>query len=259
MKKPRLSAPLVFGLTAFALILVLTLAWSKVSPWTSYPVALLSKVALEQGAPIWVRKVEASPGKMVVQTRISMPDRDAAGRLADVEIESDPGRYAYGLPVFLALLIAARDRHRWARGIAGYLLLLPAQAFSATLFILMQMVLFTKVDMRLLQIDSLQLNAIVYGFQLGSLVVPTLVPVGLWLWLDREFFRDVILRGWKVDAVANNAAIAAAEAAAQEAARLEVIARAQEAAARAAEQHDPAGRAQAAVSASASAALPSRK
>ena len=210
-------------------------------------------------APMWVRSVDNSPGKLVVQTRLALPERDATGQLADVEIEFDPGRYAYGFPVFLALLLAARDRHRWARGVAGYLLMLPAQAFSATMFILMQMVLFTQVNIRLLQIDNVQLNAIIYGFQLGSLVVPTLVPVGLWLWLDREFFRDVILRGWKVDAVANNAAIAAAKVAEEEAARKQVIERAQAAAAKVAEQHKSAARASPDVSANASAALPPRK
>lgn len=249
---------MAFGVAAFVLIIVLTLGWTKVSPWTSYPVALLSKVALEQGAPIWVRKVETSPGKMVVQTRIAMPDRDAAGRLADLELETDPGRYAYGLPVFLALLLAARDRHRWAKGIAGYLLLLPAQAFSASLFILMQIVLFTKIELRLLQIDSWQLNAIVYGFQLGTLVVPTLVPIALWLWLDREFFSNVILRGWKRDAPALRAAADAAAAAEAERVRLETIARAKETAAQAAAQHRPAGRGAPEVSSSASAALPPR-
>ena len=36
---------------------------------------------------------------------------------------------------------------------------------------------------------------------LGQLVLPTLVPIMLWLWLDRRFVEDVLVRGWR-DAMA---------------------------------------------------------
>ena len=36
-----------------------------------------------------------------------------------------------------------------------------------------------------------------FGFQLGSLVLPTLVPFLLWLWLDRQFVNDVLVEAWK--------------------------------------------------------------
>ena len=48
----RRPSPLVtFVLSAFGWIIVLTALWSQVSPWTSYPVGVLSHIALEQGAP----------------------------------------------------------------------------------------------------------------------------------------------------------------------------------------------------------------
>ncbi len=39
----------------------------------------------------------------------------------------NPARYAYGLPIFLALLLAARGPRRLMRGVVGYLVLLPAR------------------------------------------------------------------------------------------------------------------------------------
>lgn len=195
MRRP--SALTVFSISALAWLIALTLVWTKVSPWTSYPVSVLTHLALEQGAPMWVRNVQKSPGQMQVQTTVAMPVLDAGGRLGEIDVELDPGRYAYGLPIFLALLLAARGQKRLSKSLAGYLLLLPAQAFSATMYVLMQVVLYAQGSAGVLRVDHWQVESIVYGYQLGSLVVPTLTPIILWLWLDRKFFSEVIVRGWQ--------------------------------------------------------------
>ena len=198
----RLSAPVMFGLSAFAWIVVLTLAWTKVSPWTSYPVGKLTQFALEQSAPVWVRSVRVQPGHVEADSSIAMPVPSAGGRLAEATVESDPGRYAYGLPVFLALLLAARGRRRMARGLAGYLLLLPAQTFSASMFLLMQIVLYAQTRAQVLGVPGWQVEAIVYAYQMGALVVPTLAPIMLWLWLDRQFVAEVLVPGWRGESAA---------------------------------------------------------
>ena len=41
------------------------------------------------------------------------------------------------------------------------------------------------------------MEIIVYGYQVGALVLPTLVPILLWLWLDSRFVNDVLVRGWR--------------------------------------------------------------
>lgn len=177
-------------------MVVLTLVWSKVSPWTSWPVAELSQVVLEQTAPMWVRSAHNEFGKMEVETTVEMPVQDAGGRLASIVVEADPGRYAYGLPIFLALLFAVRLRGRSGHALLGYLLLLPAQAFSLTMFVLIQIVLYAKLSAEVLKVPHWQIEAIVYGYQVGTLVIPTLVPIMLWLWVEREFFFKVVAPGW---------------------------------------------------------------
>ena len=193
----RLSPLTIFVLSAFGWILALTALWSVVSAWTSYPVGVLSHIALEQGAPMWVRQVHLSPDSMEVDTAISVPVPEAGGRRGEITIDVSPARYAYGLPIFLALVLAARGRARVRRMAAGYVLLLPFQAFSLTMSALMQMVLAAQADIRLLRIAQWQMEAIVYGYQLGSLVLPSLVPILLWLWMDRKFVNDVLIRSWR--------------------------------------------------------------
>ncbi|MBP7544342.1 MAG: hypothetical protein KA749_02370 [Acidovorax sp.] len=195
MRRP--SALTIFVLSAFGWIVALTLLWSQVSAWTSYPVGVLSHIALEQGAPMWVREVRLKPGVMDVDTRVAIPVPSAGGRRAEVTIDVNPARYAYGLPIFLALLLAARGPRRLMRGVVGYLVLLPAQAFSLSMYALMQLVLAAQVNARLLRIAPWQLELLVYGYQVGSLVVPTLAPILVWLWLDRQFVAKVVVPAWK--------------------------------------------------------------
>ena len=195
MRRP--SALTIFVLSAFGWIVVLTLAWSQVSAWTSYPVGVLSHIALEQGAPMWVRQVHLRPGAMEVDTAIEVPVAQAGGQRGEITIEASPGRYAYGLPIFLALLLAARGPGRVVRAVAGYVLLLPFQALSLTMYSLMQILLAAQLNLRFLRISQWQMEIIVYGYQVGALVLPTLVPILLWLWLDSRFVNDVLVRGWR--------------------------------------------------------------
>lgn len=150
---------------------------------------------------MWVRAVHTRPGSIEVDTTIEVAVPQAGGRMAEITLDADPGRYAYGLPIFLALLLAARvvgkSDGRWPRALAGYLLLLPAQVFSLVMYLLMQMILSVQLNTRALRVDPWQLEAIIYGYQLGVLVLPTLVPIAIWLWLDQQFVQFYIVRGWK--------------------------------------------------------------
>nr|WP_289623452.1 exosortase H-associated membrane protein [Paracidovorax cattleyae] len=80
---------------------------------------------------------------------------------------------------------------------AGYALLLPLQAFSLCMQLLMQLLLTAQFDVRALRVAQWQMEALVYGYQLGSLVVPTLAPILVWLWLDRAFVNEVVIGAWK--------------------------------------------------------------
>lgn len=193
----RSSTLAVFVLSALGWMVALTLLWTQVSRWTSYPVGALAHIALEQGAPMWVRSVQHSVGAMEVDTTIAVSIPEAGHRLAEITVDANPARYAYGLPMLIALLLAARGPRRLPRALGGYVLLLPVQAFSLTMYVLMQMVLYAQASARMLRVEPWQVEAIVYGYQIGSLVLPTLAPILLWLWLDRQFFADVVVRGWR--------------------------------------------------------------
>jgi len=187
----------VFFTTALVLFLTLILLWMPVSKWTSYPTGWLTHLVLDQGARYWVRTVHTEPGRIEVETRIAikMAGSNPNQGVAELVAEANPARYAYGLPLFLALLLASRGPRLLKKGLIGYLILLVPQTFSTVLEILRQIVV-AGGRAGAMAVDQWQLEAVAMGYQVGSLLVPTLAPVVLWLWLERSFFQAVILDGW---------------------------------------------------------------
>ena len=181
-----------FFLMGLVWLVVLTAGWIAVSPWTSYPSALLARIGLEAGAPYWIRSVQLSPTRMDVETRLEVVTQGPAGKMrGEIDVSAKPGHYAYGLPVFLALLLAARSRALVRRALVGYLVLLPFQAFSLVFDLLKQMAMAAAGTPGALGVSQWQLEGIAYGYQFGVLVLPTLAPVAVWLLLDREFFQAI--------------------------------------------------------------------
>ena len=72
-----------FFAAATAWFLVLTLIWLPVSPWLSHPAAGVAHVVLGNGAKDWVSKVEKSPGRLEVETRISVASAVKPGQRTD--------------------------------------------------------------------------------------------------------------------------------------------------------------------------------
>jgi len=186
-----------FFVSALAWFIGITLLWMQVSTWTSYPAALLARVALTHGAPDWIRSVSVTPQRLEAETRIEVyvPGQPRSKGRAELVPDVEPAHYAYGLPLFLALLAAARSRRFAAKAITGYLILLAPQAVSLVFDILRQIITAggNPVDLRIAQ---WQMEGIVFGYQCGTLVLPTLVPVALWLWFERGFIAAIMVDGW---------------------------------------------------------------
>lgn len=191
---PLPYSPWTFFARVLGWLLLTSTIWMQVSAWTSYPVAGIAHVVLGNGARDWVRRIHQQPGLIQVETRIAVatpPGMQGEGR-AELVAEANPSRHAYGLPLLLALLLASRRRHLLLAAIGGYLLLLVPQTFSLSLELLRQMMVAADSPASL-GIAQWQMEGIALGYQAGSLLLPTLAPIMIWLWLDREFFLRLCL------------------------------------------------------------------
>ncbi|WP_326541234.1 exosortase H-associated membrane protein [Pseudorhodoferax sp.] len=199
------AAPLPwFFLRAAAALALVMAAWWGVKQWTALPAAWLAKWGAEAVFSDLLRQVDVENGVLVAESylrpdRGQLPGGQAAprGMQGVLVAELDPVKYTYGLPLLLALLLAGSRYRLLRQSLLGYLALLPAQALCLALVLAFQVARAVGPSVSAQAGWSRwQVDLLAYGYQISVLLLPTLVPVLLWLWLDRRFFVAVLLEGW---------------------------------------------------------------
>ncbi len=190
---------------AVPLFLVLTGLWWPVADYTSKPAAYVASVALETLFPYWVRHTSVLPRQVEVETRLTImiPQNQArpgaapqGGPLIPVDLVAgvDPSKYGYSLPLLLALLLAGSRRKLLRHAVIGALFLVPFHAFSIVATMLKDLAVGTGPAITAqMALSQGQLELIAFCYQLGVLLLPTLVPILLWVWLDRRYAHTLMM------------------------------------------------------------------
>jgi hypothetical protein len=192
------SSPLAaFFLKGVLWLVALTALWAPVADWTMRPAATLAAVALQTAFPWWARGADYKGDTLELATRIEIPVANAPrGARAELVAEAHPPHYGFGLPMLLAMLLASGGRSLPRKLAIGIAALIPFQAFSIFFVLLKQVALGSgPAATAQVALSPLQLNGIALGYQLGVLLLPTLVPIVLWLLLERQFLAAVVLEG----------------------------------------------------------------
>ena len=139
---------------------------------------------MEIAAPLDRAMATPRDGTLVIAV---IPDpsiryRDHLRSDAWLEISVNARKHTVALPFFLALVAAARPR-RPARIVAAFAaLLMMAAAGIACEALLGFSTATTPAGMALFRPGVTAASALALGYQLATLLVPTLMPVALWLW-----------------------------------------------------------------------------
>jgi hypothetical protein len=189
--------PLYAFLLKAALWLPLSLGlWYWQAEWINWPAAMLSGWVLHGLFP-WVESVEWSQRLLDVLTTLrvdSVPAQD--GRIAMMVAEANPLLYSYGMPLFVALFMASGEAKRWHKLVLGMLLLIPFQAWGVCFDILKQVAISSGPAVAdQVGFSEWQREAIALAYQLGTLILPTLAPIALWLVLSPKFIPMLMLEG----------------------------------------------------------------
>lgn len=130
------------------------------------------------------------PGiNLVFVTTIEVPL--APGRFGVLTPEVNPLLYTYGLAFFLALMLAARAK--WSNILVGVLVLLPFQSWGIAFDFLAQVGV--KLGPEISEQAGLlgwRREAIAFGYQIGTLIFPSLMPVVLWAGFSRLFIENLL-------------------------------------------------------------------
>lgn len=172
---------------------MLTLAWLPVAftawylgaPLLLAPALLLTEVVLRTAFADIVSSVDAAGAIVTVITTLKPGQATSGG---NVSVDVNMLLYSFGLPMFAALVLAARDA-RWPRLLViGYAMMLPVVAWGVVADFLKNIAI-TAGPMVASQagFSALQREAIVFAFQFGSLILPTVVPAAIWVLTHRAF------------------------------------------------------------------------
>jgi hypothetical protein len=120
--------------------------------------------------------------------------------LADMAPQVNYRTYGYGLALLWALLLASRPQRLWAKLALGTVILVPSQVVGMCFRWLKEALLSSGPEVwQQTGLPHWVAEVIAYGYQFGFLMLTPLVPVLLWLALDRAFTRrlwaEMVLAG----------------------------------------------------------------
>lgn len=170
--------------------------WYWQAEWINWPAVAVSGWVLHGLFP-WVESVEWSQRLFDVVTTLTVdnvPGQD--GRIATMVAETNPLLYSYGMPLFVALIMASGEARRWRKLVPGLLLLIPFQIWGVCFDILKQVAITAGTSVAdQTEFSAWQREGIAMSYQLGYLILPTLAPVVLWLLLSPKFIPMLMLEG----------------------------------------------------------------
>ncbi len=164
-------------------------AWYFTAQYHAAIAGKLARLIVEQLRSGLVSAVERQGLDLVFVTTLKV--HPAPGQTAVLLPEVNPLLYTYGLALFVALMLAARAR--WWTILAGAAALLPFQSWGIAFDFLAQVAVRLGPEVAT-QAGLLgwRREAIALGYQVGSLILPTLVPVVLWALLNRTFIESAL-------------------------------------------------------------------
>ncbi len=193
--------------TAFVLKVVFWLpvclaGWYYLAPSLVWPVGLFSDWLLTAVFPQIFQAVEQQGSRLDFITRLAPPAELLKGRQpgagGDLVFSVNPLLYSYGLPLFTALSIATpgaagNEDLKWSRWLWGLPLLALFQVWGVC-FDGLKTLLFTlgpEISAQM-AFSSLAMEAVALAYQLGYLILPSVLPLVIWVVQYRAYLAEMV-------------------------------------------------------------------
>lgn len=178
-----------FILRTFLWVPVCLAGWYAVAPYHGVVAGWVARLFIDAFQSGLVEAIERDGRELAFVTRLEVhPTPETAGILV---ANVNPLVYTYGLAFFVALMLASRS-WGWAL-LAGIAALLPFQAWGIAFDFLAQVGV--RADSQVIAQTGLaawKREAIALGYQMGSLILPPVVPVLLWGGFNRGFLVQLL-------------------------------------------------------------------
>lgn len=177
-----------FVLTALAWLPVTFVIWYFAAPMLLWPVRMLATIITNAAFGELVRSVSADGATLSFLTTLKPGRTDTAGI---VSVDVNMLLYAFGLPLFAALTLAAGGRRTRAMAI-GYVALVPFMTWGVLADFLKNIAI-TSSPLIASQagFSAMQREMIAFAYQFGSLILPAVAPAVAWVLTHRRFLEQL--------------------------------------------------------------------
>ncbi len=162
--------------------------WWVAANFLSAPPGWLAVGVLEHGFGRFVHHASMDGHLLEVTTRLRPAPQPGQLPPPPIAFERDLLQYSMGLPLFIALMLAARGRGMVRQLLWGTLILILLQALGAVLYTLVKIAELLGPTM-IANIGQeawmWRWNLIASAHQLSNLIIPSLAPLVLWGWYNR--------------------------------------------------------------------------
>lgn len=189
----RISLKKLFA-SAILLLIPSIIAWYFFAHWLTIPLGW-SAAQIMQSLFTWAQDGYQIQGTMIsLLTSIHIPDPagGASGRIALASPEIDYRLYGFGLPLFVSLMLAKPPPHFLRGFIIGVITIFFFQSVGVTLGWLKQIIFDTgAAGIAQTGFSHGQTQIVALGYQLSTLLLPTLIPITLWGIFNRSLLEPI--------------------------------------------------------------------
>jgi hypothetical protein len=161
--------------------------WYFAGPLFTVPVELIVDAASRVALPDIVRSVEQHASVITFIT--SLRPGNAAGAGA-ISVDVNALLYSYGMPMFAALTLAAREPGWPRKLVIGIVVLLPLVGWGV-LADFLKNIAFSAGPLVTTQtgFSLAERQAIAFAYQFGALILPTVAPAAVWVLMHRRLLE----------------------------------------------------------------------
>ncbi len=168
------------------------LVWYLAAAYHLAPVTWLAEQVVRFVAPDALMWLRLDGHTLVLASNFG---HDAAGAVVSPPVgddvlgfHSNPLIYSYSLPLLYALILATPGQAKWANLLWGIFLILPTEVFSMVFSVLKTLTFDVGAAFRAQQgVTPLGADAIALAYQFGTLILPMIAPLVIWMGLSRDF------------------------------------------------------------------------
>jgi len=192
--QPRAQSSVArFALRTLCLLPLAFALWYFAAPLLLWPALQLVRTLAHFAFADIVRTVEQSAA---LATFVTTLQARGATQTGVITVDVNVLLYSFGLPLFVALTLAARERS-WKRHLVlGYAALQPIVAWGVLADFLKNVAITAGPAVASQTgFGGWQREAIAFAFQLGSLILPAVAPAVLWVAMHTRFISALADRG----------------------------------------------------------------